>query len=75
MARKHLWTVEELKKMADEIAEKKTQNPKYSAKDYASEKNIVYGTLYQRLCANGLFVPTRVRVKKIKQETEIPTAE
>jgi len=72
MARKHLWEEEELKRMAAEIGEKKAQNPKYSAKDYAQEKNIVYGTLYQALCRKGLFVPSRIRTKKVKQENETP---
>lgn len=74
MARKNLWTEEELKKMADEIDVKKSQNASYTAKDYAAEKQVVYGTLYQALRRNGLFKPSRQRTRKADTVTEAPAA-
>jgi hypothetical protein len=64
MARKNLWTPEELTKMAEEISAKKIGQPSFTAKDYAAEKQIVYGTLYQALRRNGLFKPSRIRKPK-----------
>jgi hypothetical protein len=64
MARKNLWTEDQLKKMAEEIDTKKVENPSYTAKDYAAEKQIVYGTLYQALRRKGLFKPSRQRTRK-----------
>jgi len=61
MARKHLWTMEKLKEMSQEINKKMSEDPKYNAKLYAQENNLVYGTLYQALRRNLLFQPSRVR--------------
>jgi len=69
MARKHLWTMEKLKEMSQEINKKMSEDPKYNAKLYAQENNLVYGTLYQALKRNSLFNPSRVR----KVVTSIPT--
>jgi hypothetical protein len=70
MARKHLWTIDKLKEMSEEINKKMSEDPKYNAKQYAQENNIVYGTLYQALRRNGLFNPSRVR--KVKVNNGIP---
>ena len=64
MARKHLWTMDELKEMSKEINKRMSEDPKYNAKQYAQENNIVYGTLYQALRRNELFNPSRVRKTK-----------
>lgn len=74
MARKNLWTTEELSKMAEEISAKKSTQPSYTAKDYAAEKQIVYGTLYQALRRNGMFKPSRIRKPKtVAAEAESKT--
>ena len=76
MARKNLWTKEQLETMAKEIKDKKVTDPGFNAKIYAEEKNIVYGTLYQALRRNGLFEPSRKRVsKKVIQESLAKVAE
>jgi hypothetical protein len=72
MARKNLWTPEELAKMAQEISEKKAAQPSYTAKDYAADKQIVYGTLYQALRRNGMFKPSRIRKPKTTTESAQP---
>jgi transposase len=65
MARKNLYTLEQLKQMAEEIDAKKLVTSSYTAKDYAEEKQIVYGTLYQALRRAGLFKPSRIRTRKV----------
>jgi hypothetical protein len=73
MARKNLWTTEELAKMAEEISAKKIGQPSYTAKDYAAEKQIVYGTLYQALRRNGMFKPSRIRKPKVEAVAAVDT--
>jgi len=72
MARKHLWTMDKLKEMSEEINKKMSEDPKYNAKKYAQENGLVYGTLYQALRRNGLFNPSRVRKDKVAT-TQTPT--
>jgi len=64
MARKNIWSREELQKMADEIKTRRAANTSFTAKSYAEEKGFVYGTLYQALRRSGMFEPSRKRVRK-----------
>ena len=72
MARKPLWTKEQLEEMANEIKTRRTENSRFSVKDYAKEKGFVYGTLYQALRRIDLFESSRKRRATI---SEVPSLE
>ncbi len=72
MARKPLWTKEQLEEMASEIKTRRNENNRFSVKDYAKEKGFVYGTLYQALRRIGLFESSR---RRRATATEVAPAE
>ncbi len=75
MARKSLWTPEQLKKIAEEVKTKRTADASYTVKSYAEDNNIVYGTLYQALRRNGIFEPSRKRTRKPDSQVAAATLE
>ena len=75
MARKSLWTSDQLKVIADEVKTKRAADASYTVKSYAEDHNIVYGTLYQALRRNGMFEPSRKRTRKADSQVAVATLE
>jgi len=75
MARKSLWTSDQLKSIADEVKAKRATDASYTVKSYAEDHGIVYGTLYQALRRNGMFEPSRKRTRKADSQVAVATIE
>jgi len=73
MARKSLWTSDQLKSIADEVKAKRATDASYTVKSYAEDHGIVYGTLYQALRRNGMFEPSRKRTRKADSQVAVAT--